>query len=126
MGKGFGSVYKNIQPKCTDPYYNTTFSLLPHSLLSSQGDSTKYCGVAVISHKQASPVSHLTTTKQVDTESNNDYNTHYFSTPRNHNHSTPKIPKTTTTNIPVQPNGYSCICQMSSSTSTTSLKLPPY
>ena len=40
------------------------------------------------------------------------------------NHSTPETPETTTTTNLVQPNVYSRLCQMSSSTSTTSLNPP--
>ena len=36
------------------------------------------------------------------------------------------MPETNTTTTPVQPNIYSRLCQMSSSTSTKSLKLPQY
>ena len=94
-------------------------------MLSSQHDSTNYCGVTVIDHKQPSPVSNLSTTKQFDTDSKNYDITHSFATPIEHNHVTLEKPETTTTNTPVQTNVYSRLFQMSSSTSTTSLKLPP-
>ena len=83
------------------------------------------CGVTIIAHKQTLPISNLTTTTQVDTDSNNYYITQYFTTPRKHNHSTPEKPETNTTYTSVQTDVYSRQCQISSSTSTTSLKLPP-
>ena len=49
----------------------------------------------------------LTTTNQFETDCYNDDNKHYFKTSREHNHSNPKIPKTTTTTSLVQPNVHS-------------------
>ena len=56
---------------------------------------------------------------------NNDADTQYFVIPRKHHNSIPEIPKKDTTTNLVQVTFYSCQCQMSYSTSTTSLKLPP-
>ena len=50
----------------------------------------------------------------------------YFTNPRRHKHSTPEITEITTKNNPVQDAIYSRVCQMSSSASTTSFKIPPY
>ena len=47
--------------------------------LSSQRARTNDFGVTAIVHKQPSPVSNLTTTKKVDTDSRNDDNTQSFS-----------------------------------------------
>ena len=53
---------------------------------------------------------------QVDTDSSNDEDIQYFLTPRKQNNITPEIPEVTTTTTLVQPNGYYCICRMTSST----------
>ena len=95
-------------------------------MLSSQHDTTNDCVGFVIAHKKPSPVSNLTTTDQVDTDSNNDDTTQYLVIPIRQNNSTTEIPETTTTTTPVQPNVYYHLCKISSSTSTTSLKLYPY
>ena len=94
-------------------------------MLSSQCDSTNECGLTIIAHNQHSSVSNLTTKNQVDTDSNNDDNIHFFANTRKHNYVTPEIRETSTKTTPVQPNVYYHLFQMSSSTSTTSLKLRP-
>ena len=81
-GKGIGHVYKSGQPNCPYPYPNTTFVITPPSSLSSQPDSTNDFGVTLIANNQPLPVSNITTTNQVDTDSNNDYDTWYFADPR--------------------------------------------
>ena len=63
------------------PYSNHTFVVPPLSLFTSKHDSTNDYGVPVISHKQPSPVSNLTTTTHVDTDSINDEDTRYIETP---------------------------------------------
>ena len=126
MGKGFCRVYKHIQPKYTYPYPDGIFGVPPRSLFTSQHGSSNNCGVSVISYKHPTPISNLTSKTQVYTDSNNDDYIKSFATPRKHNHSTHDIPGTTTTNTPVQATVYSRLCQMSSSTSTKSLKLPQY
>ena len=126
MVKCFGRVYRNIQQKCPYPSPNTTSSVPPRLLFTSQHDSTNDCGVTENSHKQPSPVPNLTTTNQVDTDNNNDDDTNYVATPIKHNHSTPEITETTATANMVQDAVNSRLFQMSPSTSTTSLKLSPY
>ena len=74
MGKVFGRVHKYIKP-------NFTFFVPPCNFLSSNCDSSNYFGVTVIYHKQPSPISNLTTTKQVDTNRKNYDNTQSFATP---------------------------------------------
>ena len=81
-----------------------------------------------MTYKKNSPVSNLTTTTQVDTDSNNYDDTQSVATPIKHNPSTPVIHETTTittTNNSVQATANLRICQMSSSTSTASLTPPP-
>ena len=85
MAKDFCYVYQHIQPNCPYPYPKTILDVPPFSMLSSQHDSTNYCGLTWIGHKQPSPVSNITITNQVETYSNNDDNTQYFSTSRRTN-----------------------------------------
>ena len=99
--------------------------MIPHSLFTSQHDITYDCGVTVIAYEKTLPESKLITKTQVDTDINNDDNTHFFETPRKHNNRTPEIPEETTTTTLVQAIANSHLCQMSSTTSTTSLKIPP-
>ena len=108
------------------PIYQYNIFVPPRYVLSSHRDSANYFSATLISHNHLSPVSHPTTTNNVDTGRNNYDDTHSFSAPRKHNHRTPDISETTTTNTPVRPNVHSRLCQMSSSTSTTTFKLPPY
>ena len=91
MGKGIGHSYKHSQPNC--PYRNPDNKsvVTPHSSLSSQHDITNNSGVTLIACNQPSPTSNLTTTTPFDTDSNNDDNTLYFSTPRKYNNSNPEI-----------------------------------
>ena len=114
-GKSFGHVHKYSQPKCPYPSPNLTFVVPPLSQFTSQHDSTNDYGVTVISHKQPSTVSNLTTKTQVITYSNNDDNTQYMVIPSKHNPINPKITETTTTTTPVYTTIHSHICQMRSS-----------
>ena len=116
MGKGFNHVYKPIKLNCPYPSHNITFIVPSRSFSRSQHDITNDYGVIVISLKQLSPISNLTTTTQVDTDSNNDDDTQYFITPRKHNKITPGIPETTATNTPVQSTVHFRLSQISSST----------
>ena len=82
MGKGFGRVYKQIQPKFPYPSPKSTLVVQPHSLFTSQHDIKNDCGVTVSYHNQTLPVSNLTTIMHVDTDSKNDDETQSFSTYR--------------------------------------------
>ena len=88
--KGFGSVNQHIQKNYPYPYLNSRFFVPPLLLFKSQHDSTNYCGVIVISHKQNLPLSKLTTATQVDTKRNNDDDTWYFPNTRKKNRTTPE------------------------------------
>ena len=81
MGKGFGYVKKYMQKKSPYPSPNRKFVVPPRSLFTSQHDSNNDYSVTVISHKQPSSVSNLTTTTQIDTDSNNYGDTQYIATP---------------------------------------------
>ena len=70
-------------------------------------------------------MSNLATTTQVDTYSKNDDDTPYMETSGNHYQRTTEITETTTTTNLVWTNFHSNLFQIISSTSTTSLKLPP-
>ena len=126
MGKFFCCVYKHSQLNCPYPSPSRKFVVSPRLLLISQNDSTDDCGVTIISHKKALHVSNLTPTLQVDTDRNDYDNTYSVATPRKNIHTTLEIAIITTTTTPVKDIVDSLLCQMSSSTSTTSLKLPPY
>ena len=127
MGKGFGSVYKHIQLKISYSSTNITLVVPPRLLFISKSDSTDDWGVIVIYHNQTLPVSNLTATTQVDNDSNNDDDTHYFSTLIKHKPHNPKTSETiSTTTTPAQHTVYYCPCQKSYSISITSLELPPY
>ena len=123
--KGFSRVYNHIQTTYPYPYPNSTIFIPQHSLFTSKYDRNNNYDVAIISHKQPSPVSILTTTTQVDTNSNNDDNKQYISTTRKHNHSTPEITEITTATTPVQATVNTILLETSSSTLTKSLKIPP-
>ena len=86
MGKGLGCVYKHIQPKTSYLPPNLKFVMPPCLFFTSQHDITNDCGITVISHKQNLPVTNLTTTTQVDTDSNNYDAKKSVSTPRNKSH----------------------------------------
>ena len=90
MVKGSGCAYKHIQPNCPYTYFNSTFFVPLRSLFTSQHDITNDYGITLIAHKQLSPLSNLTTTIQVETDSNNYDDTQSVATPINHNHSTPE------------------------------------
>ena len=125
MVKGVGQIYKHIQCNWTHPSQNNCF-LPPQSAYSQKIYSTSDYRATIIVHNEPSPVSNQTTINKVDTGVNTYGKTQYFATPQKHNHSTPEICNTNTTNTQVQPNFYAHIFQQGHSTPTTSLKLPPY
>ena len=125
MGKGFGRVFKKSNKKYPYPFTNSAFVVPTCQLFTSQHDNTNDYGVTVIDHNQPAPVSNLTITTQVDTDSNNDDDTHSVETHRKHNNSTHEITETTTTRTLVQATVNYRLCQMISSTPTASLKLSP-
>ena len=114
QGKGFFCAYKHRDLNCAYPPPKTTFVVPLRSLISSQCDSTNYFGVTVISHKQPSLISKLTTKNKVDIDRNNDDEKQSLTTPRKHKHRIPEITETTTTTNPFQHQVYSCLYQMSS------------
>ena len=97
-----------------------------NTLTTSQHDSTNDCGATVIAHKKTFHVSNLTTTTQVDTDSNNNDDTQFVENTIKHNHIIPDIHETTTTNTPVQATNNSRLFQMYFSKSIISLKLRTY
>ena len=80
MGKGYCRVYKYIQPNSLYKYHNSTFVVPLRLFFTSQHDSTNDCGVTVIVYNKSSFVSNITTTTHVDTDSNNDDDTHSVAT----------------------------------------------
>ena len=125
MGKFSGSVYKLRQPNCSYSSLDSTFVGPPRLLFTSQHDSTNDCGVTIVSHEQILRVSNLTTTSQVDADSNNYDNTQPSVTPIKHSHSAPEIPETNSATTPAHDVVYSRLFQIIASTSTTLLKLYP-
>ena len=72
-------------------------------MYSPYNDINSDCGVSMISINCPSPVSNMTTKNNIDTDSNNDDNSHYFTTPKQHNHNATEICDATTTTTNVQP-----------------------
>ena len=124
MGEIFGCVYIQIQPNCPYPYPKSASNVPLCSLFTKQYYSTNDCVVTVIADKHNLSVSKITTTMQFDTESNSDEDIQSFFNPIKHNPITPEIHETITTTNPIQATVYSYLCQMSLSTSNTSLKFP--
>ena len=78
---------------------------------------TKYitgdCGSSIIDLNRPLPMSNVTTTKQVDTDFNNDDNSGYFFNPRKHNHNATELGDTNTTTNQVHIKDHPSICQQS-------------
>ena len=71
-------------------------------------------------------VSNLTTTNEVDDDVKKDDGSQSFENTIKQNHSANKICDTNTTTTQVQIKFHSHLCQQITSTTTTSLTLPPY
>ena len=124
-GRGFGTICKHGQSNLPYPSTNSKCVVPIYLLLTSQHDSNNYCGLTTIAHKRTFSVSNVTNKTQVDTDRNNDDNTKSFATPIKHNYRTPKITDTTTTTNPFQDTANPHLFQISSTTTTALLKLPP-
>ena len=83
MGKGVGRFYKKIQQNFQLLCPNTTIVVTLHYVLLSHHDRTNDFSDTLTAHINPSPVSHLTTTNQVDTYNNSYDDTQNFATLEN-------------------------------------------
>ena len=125
MGKEISHVYKHSQHNWPQPSTNTKFVVPPVYSLSPHRYRNYDFSATIFPHNKPSPVTKLTTTNKVDTDTNNDDNIQSFETPINHNNRNSGIPDTNTTTTSAQPNVHLGLNQKSYSTSTTSSNLPP-